>query len=214
MFPPGEAESLSAEHLGKVAFWFRLTFVFYRIEVFECRPRGRAEGGIRKAYAGLPLAFRSAFQSRAEEGHMGGFILAIDQGTTSTRSIVFDGNQTNRRRRQERVQAALSEIGWVEHDRRRSGRRSSSTVKEAIPEGRHHANDVAAIGITNHGRLWSSGTARRQPIHNAIGSAGSRTAVFCDKLKKKGLEKTFVKKTGLLLDPYFSGTSSTGCFPM
>lgn len=138
---------------------------------------------------------------------MGGYILAIDQGTTSTRAIVFDGNQKIAGVGQKEFKQHFPKSGWVEHDPEEIWQTVVSTVKEAIEKSGITANDIAAIGITNQREtvvVWDRETGK--PIHNAIVWQDRRTAAFCDKLKKKGLEKTFVKKTGLLLDPYFSGT--------
>ncbi|MCG5479377.1 glycerol kinase GlpK [Sinorhizobium alkalisoli] len=138
---------------------------------------------------------------------MGGYILAIDQGTTSTRAIVFDETQKVVGVGQKEFKQHFPKSGWVEHDAEEIWQTVVLTVTQAMEKARIVASDVAAIGITNQREtvvVWDRQTGK--PIHNAIVWQDRRTAAFCDKLKKNGLEKTFAKKTGLLLDPYFSGT--------
>jgi glycerol kinase len=138
---------------------------------------------------------------------MAGYVLAIDQGTTSTRAIVFDGEMKIAGAGQKEFKQIYPQSGWVEHDPEEIWDSVVSTIKMAIREAKISAKDIAALGITNQREtvvVWEreSGT----PIHNAIVWQDRRTASYCDKLKKQDLEKTFTKKTGLLLDPYFSGT--------
>ncbi len=138
---------------------------------------------------------------------MSGYILAIDQGTTSTRAIVFDERQKVVGVGQKEFKQHFPKSGWVEHDPEEIWQTVVLTVTQAMEKAGIAASDVAAIGITNQREtvvVWDRETGK--PIHNAIVWQDRRTAAFCDKLKKKGLEKTFAKKTGLLLDPYFSGT--------
>src|SRR4029079_1386846 len=97
--------------------------------------------------------------------------------------------------------------GWVEHDPEEIWASVVTTVKAALKAAGREASDVAAIGITNQREtvvIWDKATGK--PIHNAIVWQDRRTAPLCQKLKKQGLEKKFSQKTGLLLDPYFSGT--------
>lgn len=138
---------------------------------------------------------------------MVGYILAIDQGTTSTRAIVFDGKQQVAGVGQKEFKQYFPKSGWVEHDPEQIWETVLFTARQAIEKAGISATDIAAIGITNQREtvvVWDRATGK--PIHNAIVWQDRRTASFCDKLKKQGLEKTFSKKTGLLLDPYFSGT--------
>ncbi|APG91995.1 glycerol kinase GlpK [Sinorhizobium americanum] len=138
---------------------------------------------------------------------MGGYILAIDQGTTSTRAIVFDGKQQVAGVSQKEFNQHFPKSGWVEHDPEEIWDTVLFTITQAIEKAGIAASDIAAIGITNQREtvvVWDRESGK--PIHNAIVWQDRRTASFCDKLKKQGLEKTFTKKTGLLLDPYFSGT--------
>ncbi len=138
---------------------------------------------------------------------MAGYVLAIDQGTTSTRAIVFDGEMKIAGAGQKEFKQIYPQSGWVEHDPEEVWDSVVSTIKMAIREAKISAKDIAALGITNQREtvvVWERESGRA--IHNAIVWQDRRTASYCDKLKKQDLEKTFTKKTGLLLDPYFSGT--------
>ncbi|MBZ9677783.1 glycerol kinase GlpK [Mesorhizobium sp. ES1-1] len=138
---------------------------------------------------------------------MSGFVLAIDQGTTSTRAILFDGHMNIVGSGQKEFTQHYPASGWVEHDPEDIWASVLATVKLALKKAGRHASDVAALGITNQREtvvIWDRATGK--PIHNAIVWQDRRTAPLCQKLKKQGLEKTFTRKTGLLLDPYFSGT--------
>lgn len=138
---------------------------------------------------------------------MTGYILAIDQGTTSSRAILFDDKMKVVGSGQKEFTQHYPASGWVEHDPEEIWSSVVTTVKAALKNAGCEASDVAAIGITNQREtvvIWDKATGK--PIHNAIVWQDRRTALLCQKLKKQGLEKTFTKKTGLLLDPYFSGT--------
>ena len=138
---------------------------------------------------------------------MTGYILAIDQGTTSSRAILFDDEMKVVGSGQREFTQHYPASGWVEHDPEEIWSSVVTTVKAALKNAGRDASDVAAIGITNQREtvvIWDRATGK--PIHNAIVWQDRRTAPLCQKLKKQGLEKTFTKKTGLLLDPYFSGT--------
>lgn len=138
---------------------------------------------------------------------MSGFVLAIDQGTTSTRAILFDGQMKVVGSGQKEFTQHYPASGWVEHDPEEIWASVVTTVKAALKKAGLAASDVAAIGITNQREtvvIWDRATGK--PIHNAIVWQDRRTAPLCQKLKKQGLEKKFTSKTGLLLDPYFSGT--------
>ncbi|ESX98224.1 glycerol kinase GlpK [Mesorhizobium sp. LNJC405B00] len=138
---------------------------------------------------------------------MTGYILAIDQGTTSTRAILFDSAMKVAGSKQQEFTQHYPASGWVEHDPEEIWASVVATVKGALKAAGREASDVAAIGITNQREtvvIWDKATGK--PIHNAIVWQDRRTAPLCQKLKKHGLEKKFTKKTGLLLDPYFSGT--------
>jgi glycerol kinase len=138
---------------------------------------------------------------------MSAFILAIDQGTTSTRSIVFDGAQTIRGSAQQEFPQHYPASGWVEHDPEDLWRTTLETAREALARAGVEARDLAALGITNQREttlIWDRRTGK--PIHNAIVWQDRRTADMCARLKREGVEPLFTTKTGLLLDPYFSGT--------
>ncbi|SON57371.1 Glycerol kinase [Hartmannibacter diazotrophicus] len=134
-------------------------------------------------------------------------ILAIDQGTTSTRSIVFDGAQKIVGSAQQEFTQHYPHPGWVEHDPADLVRTTIETMKGAIADAGLEAADIAAIGITNQREttlVWDRKTG--EPLNNAIVWQDRRTSDMCAALKSKGLEETFTARTGLLLDPYFSGT--------
>jgi glycerol kinase len=134
-------------------------------------------------------------------------ILAIDQGTTSSRAIVFDGAMKPTGSGQKEFTQLYPASGWVEHDPEEIWYSVLWSVKEALKKADVTAAEIAAIGITNQREtvvIWDKNTGK--PIHNAIVWQDRRTAPLCAKLRKQGLEQKFSKKTGLLLDPYFSGT--------
>ncbi|MGE3306873.1 MAG: glycerol kinase GlpK [Rhizobiaceae bacterium] len=138
---------------------------------------------------------------------MSGFVLAIDQGTTSSRAIVFDGGMKVAGVGQKEFAQHYPASGWVEHDPEEIWQSVLTTCRQALQAAGRDASDIAAIGITNQREtvvLWDKATGK--PVHNAIVWQDRRTAPLCQKLKKQGLEKLFSRKTGLLLDPYFSGT--------
>jgi glycerol kinase len=138
---------------------------------------------------------------------MQGFVLAIDQGTTSSRAIVFDGDMKVAGVGQKEFTQHYPASGWVEHDPEEIWSTVVWAVKAALKKADCKASDIAAIGISNQREtvvIWDKATG--QPIHNAIVWQDRRTAPLCAKLRKQGLESRFSSKTGLLLDPYFSGT--------
>ena len=135
------------------------------------------------------------------------YILAIDQGTTSTRSIVFDRACTPVASAQREFEQHYPAPGWVEHDPEHIWRDTLATAREAIDRSGVGAAAIAAIGITNQREtvvVWDRATGA--PIHNAIVWQDRRTADICAALKQQGHEAAVRAKTGLLLDPYFSGT--------
>ena len=138
---------------------------------------------------------------------MTGHILAIDQGTTSSRAIVFDAQMRIVDIGQKEFAQHYPDSGWVEHDPEEIWSSVLWAVKAALRKAGRKAADIDAIGITNQREtvvIWDKATGT--PIHNAIVWQDRRTAPLCAKLKKQGLEPKFARKTGLLLDPYFSGT--------
>src|SRR5690606_31128781 len=138
---------------------------------------------------------------------MAGHVLAIDQGTTSTRAIVFDEAMRAIAVSQKEFPQHFPASGWVEHDPEDIWKSVVSTVRGALRKAKLAAADIAAIGITNQREtaiIWDKETG--EPIHNAIVWQDRRTAAVCERLKKRGLEPKFTRKTGLVVDPYFSGT--------
>lgn len=138
---------------------------------------------------------------------MAGYVLAIDQGTTSTRAIVFDSKMQSVGTGQKEFRQIFPQSGWVEHDPEDIWESVLWAVKAAIDKAGIKPTDIAALGITNQREtvvVWERATGK--PVHNAIVWQDRRTARLCDALKIKGLEAKFTRKTGLLLDPYFSGT--------
>ena len=135
------------------------------------------------------------------------YILAIDEGTTSTRAILFDGNLKYKTSAQKEFKQFYPASGWVEHDPEEIWKAVVATAKTAIKKSRVRISDIKCIGITNQREtivIWDRETGK--PIHKAIVWQDRRTAEICQALKAKGHEALFTAKTGLLLDPYFSGT--------
>ncbi|MBE2277351.1 MAG: glycerol kinase GlpK [Rhodobacteraceae bacterium] len=134
-------------------------------------------------------------------------ILAIDQGTTSSRSILFDAALTPVAAAQEEFRQHFPQPGWVEHDPADLWATVAATARAAVEKARLSARDIAAIGITNQREtvlLWDRATGR--PLHNAIVWQDRRTAAACDALREAGHEAAITERTGLLLDPYFSAS--------
>lgn len=135
------------------------------------------------------------------------FILALDQGTTSSRSILFDATGTPVAMAQREFTQHFPRSGWVEHDAEEIWATQAATITEVLVRARATPADVAAIGITNQREttvLWDRGTGR--PLAPAIVWQDRRTAALCRQLQADGLEPEVARRTGLLLDPYFSGT--------
>ena len=140
---------------------------------------------------------------------MADFILAIDQGTTSSRAIVFDGAYRVCGVMQQEFPQHFPRSGWGEHDPEDLWRTTLATMRGALAGAKLSASDIAAIGITNQREttlIWDRGTGR--PIHNAIVWQDRRTADICEQLRRDGAEAMVTAKTGLLLDPYFSATKA------
>ncbi|MFO1105716.1 MAG: glycerol kinase GlpK [Amaricoccus sp.] len=134
-------------------------------------------------------------------------ILAIDQGTTSSRAILFDAGLNVRAMAQEEVPQHYPASGWVEHDPADLWATVMRTARAALAQAGLGAGDVAAIGITNQREttlVWDRATG--QPIAPAIVWQDRRTAATCERLRTEGHEPLVTERTGLLLDPYFSGT--------
>lgn len=135
------------------------------------------------------------------------YILALDQGTTSSRTIVFDHEGQIRSVAQKEFPQYFPQPGWVEHNPNEIWGSEASVIAEAISTIDITGLDIAAIGITNQREttiVWDIDT--DEPIYNAIVWQDRRTAEFCDQLKADGLTETIRQKTGLIIDAYFSGT--------
>ena len=138
---------------------------------------------------------------------MGSYILSLDQGTTSSRAILFDAEQNVVAMAQKEFRQYYPQSGWVEHNPMEIYSSQYAVMMEAIAESGIHVSEIAAIGITNQREttvIWDKATGR--PIYNAIVWQCRRTAEICDALRAKGLEDYVKKTTGLVLDAYFSAT--------
>ena len=135
------------------------------------------------------------------------FILAIDQGTTSTRAILFDAGGEPQATAQQELPQIYPADGWVEHDPEEIWRATVAVVRAALDKAHAGAADVVAVGITNQREttvVWERQSGK--PIHNAIVWQDRRTTAFCRELVAAGHGEAVQRKTGLLIDPYFSGT--------
>ncbi|MEC8292458.1 MAG: glycerol kinase GlpK [Pseudomonadota bacterium] len=135
------------------------------------------------------------------------YVLAIDQGTTSSRAILFDKDLKITASAQEEFPQHFPASGWVEHDPADLWSTTAGTCRAAIERAGLAPEDITAIGITNQREttvVWDKATGK--PIHNAIVWQDRRTADTCAALREAGHEAMFTDRTGLLLDPYFSGT--------
>ncbi len=135
------------------------------------------------------------------------YLLALDQGTSSSRSIVFDPQGRAVAMAQRELTQHFPQPGWVEHDPLEIWQTQLATAREALARAGLSASQVRAMGITNQREttvLWNRRTG--QPVHRAIVWQDRRTAAECARLQQAGLEPLFMQRTGLRLDPYFSGT--------
>ena len=137
---------------------------------------------------------------------MADFILALDQGTSSSRAILFDHAGTPVASAQQPFEQIYPQPGWVEHDPEAIWRSQLETAREVMARAKANPGDVAAIGITNQRETTLIWDRDGHPIANAVVWQDRRTAPLCDDLRARGLEPLFRQRTGLLLDPYFSGT--------
>jgi len=135
------------------------------------------------------------------------FVLAIDQGTTSTRAILFDADMTINAVSQQEFTQHFPQSGWVEHDPMDLWQTTLDTCRDVMARAGVSADDIVSIGITNQREttlVWDRATGK--PIHNAIVWQDRRTSDMCQTFKAAGHEQMVTEQTGLLLDPYFSGT--------
>ena len=132
---------------------------------------------------------------------MSNYILALDQGTTSSRAIVFDHDANIRAVAQKEFTQVFPQPGWVEHDPEEIWASQVSVATEALSRAQARARDISAIGITNQREttvVWDRETG--EPIHNAIVWQDRRTAGFLEQLKSRGIEPLLREKTGLVAD--------------
>ena len=135
------------------------------------------------------------------------YILSLDQGTTSSRAILYNENAEPIATEQQEFEQIFPQPGWVEHDAEEIWQSQSSVAKRVIENQSLTSGDIAAIGITNQREttlIWDRNTGK--PIHNAIVWQDRRTANYCDELKSGGHETMISEKTGLVIDSYFSAT--------
>jgi len=138
---------------------------------------------------------------------MASYVLAIDQGTTSTRAVVLDRRLAVRAQVNQEFRQVFPKPGWVEHDLEDIWETTAAVIRRALREAGVDGKEVAAIGITNQREttgLWDRRSSR--PLHHAIVWQDRRTTDACARLKAEGREAGVREKTGLVLDPYFSGT--------
>jgi len=135
------------------------------------------------------------------------YVIALDQGTSSSRAIVFDKSGAIKSVAQKEFTQYFPQPGWVEHDPMEIWSSEYSVMAEAVSQAGVDGSSVAAIGITNQREttvVWDASTGK--PVYNAIVWQDRRTSAFCDSLKEKGFLDTVREKTGLIIDAYFSGT--------
>ncbi|QFT61131.1 Glycerol kinase (plasmid) [Sulfitobacter sp. THAF37] len=135
------------------------------------------------------------------------YVLSIDQGTTSSRAILFDEGLNLHATAQEEFPQIFPQSGWVEHDPRDLWASTAGTCRQVIERAGIDAKDIVSIGITNQREttvVWNRRTG--EPVHNAIVWQDRRTGDFCRTLREAGHAEMFADRTGLLLDPYFSAT--------
>ena len=135
------------------------------------------------------------------------YILALDQGTSSSRAIVFDHEGNICSVAQMEFTQHFPQPGWVEHNPMEIWSSEAAVIAEAISKIGINGKDIAAIGITNQREttiVWDAETG--VPVYNAIVWQDRRTSAFCDELKARGLVEKIREKTGLIIDAYFSGT--------
>ena len=138
---------------------------------------------------------------------MNKYVLALDQGTTSSRCIIYDKQGDIVSIAQQEFEQIYPEQGWVEHDAGEIWSSQVSVAVEALLRAGLTYKNIDSIGITNQREttvVWDKATG--EPIHNAIVWQCRRTANYCDELIARGLERTIKEKTGLIIDPYFSAT--------
>jgi glycerol kinase len=168
----------------------------------------------------LPHAIRKQWRERADYGNYlfckidqrkrdmtGRYILALDQGTSSSRAIIFDRDGRILGIAQREFQQIYPQAGWVEHNPEEIWQSQKAAADRVLRESKIAPEDIAAIGVTNQREttiVWERSTGK--PVFNAIVWQCRRTAPLCEQLKTEGFDKVILEKTGLVLDAYFSGT--------
>src|SRR6202171_467510 len=155
----------------------------------------------------LTRQLRTRQRFRLQRGMSMSFVLALDQGTTSSRAIVFDHSGSIRALAQQEFAQHFPQQGWVEHDANEIWSTQSAVMNEALAMAAISGAEVAAIGITNQREttlLWERATGK--PVARAIVWQDRRTADTCEALRAAGHADLITHKTGLILDAYFSGT--------
>src|SRR5215475_7157255 len=135
------------------------------------------------------------------------YVLALDQGTTSSRAILFDEEGNSVRAAQRELRQIFPQAGWVEHDPREILSTQCDVAREAIVGSGIAVKDVMAVGIANQREttiVWDRQTG--EPLHNAIVWQDRRTSTMCDELRMAGAATFVRERTGLVIDPYFSAT--------
>jgi len=135
------------------------------------------------------------------------FILALDQGTTSSRAMLFDRSGAIAASAQMEFPQIYPQPGWVEHDPQAIWESQLDTARRALAKAGIQASQVAGIGVTNQREttfIWDRKTGK--PVHNAIVWQCRRTAALCEQLKDEGFDAVLRERTGLVTDAYFSGT--------
>ena len=138
---------------------------------------------------------------------MSKYVLALDQGTTSSRAILFDRDGETRASANREFKQYYPKPGWVEHDAAEIWQSQRAVAEQVLAEAKAGPEDISSIGITNQREtvvLWDHATG--EPVHHAIVWQCRRTATMCDRLKLEGFDKVLRSKTGLMTDAYFSGT--------
>jgi len=137
---------------------------------------------------------------------MADFVLALDQGTSSSRAILFDHDGSPVATAQQPFRQIYPQPGWVEHDPEEIWESQLATARQVLVQARAAPGNIAAIGITNQRETTIIWDRTGRPLANALVWQDRRTTALCDQLRERGLEPLFRQRTGLLLDPYFSGT--------
>src|SRR5215207_9877769 len=202
---PSESSSTSIISSKKSLWSFMCEFrfsdtVFPVTDEVTCAALVRKRVGVYYTLAGRQTKF---WRGR----RMDGYVLAIDQGTTGTTALVFDRDCRVRGRGYSEFTQHYARPGWVEHDAEEIWRVSLGAVRDALSESGADARGLRAVGVTNQREtvvVWERSTGR--PLARAIVWQDRRTAARCDELKALGLGDLIRARTGLVLDPYFSGT--------